>query len=97
MRCEGLLPKNGRPSAVGGLGLGLLMAAVGAASCGGDSTPAATPAQLQNGMTTFRSETFGDEQFWTGVLQMNTVIETGVSPATALSVGLKVDADALPA
>lgn len=80
-----------------GLWLSLLIAAVGAGSCGGDSMPAATPAQIQNGMTIFRGETFGDEQFWTGTLQMNTVIETGVSPATALSVGLKVDADALPA
>src|SRR5690606_34735625 len=44
----------------------------------------------------FRYDTFGNETFWTDVLQMNQVIEAAVSPATALSVGLKVDASALP-
>ena len=52
---------------------------------------------VQDGKQVFRYETFGDETFWTDVLHMNEVIETGVSPATALSVGLKVDAAALPA
>ena len=52
---------------------------------------------VQEGKQVFRYETFGDESFWTDVLQMNQVIETAVSPATALSVGLKVDAAALPA
>lgn len=54
------------------------------------------PLPNQAGQDIFRYATFGDEQFWTGVLQMHTVISTGVSPATALAVGLKVDADALP-
>jgi hypothetical protein len=49
-----------------------------------------------NGQSIFRYDTFGDEQLWTDVLQMQHVIEN-VSPATALSVGLKVDSDALPA
>jgi hypothetical protein len=49
-----------------------------------------------DGQSIFRFETFGDEQLWTEVLQMQHVIDR-VSPATALSVGLKVDADALPA
>ena len=54
--------------------------------------------QLVNeGQQIFRYDTFGDESFWTDVLQMNQVIESAVSPATALSVGLKVDAAALPA
>jgi mono/diheme cytochrome c family protein len=48
------------------------------------------------GREIFRYETFGDEQLWTGVLRMHEVIET-IDPATALAVGLKVDADALPA
>ena len=47
------------------------------------------------GREIFRQDTFGDEQLWTDVLRMQDVIST-VSPATALSVGLKVDADALP-
>ena len=48
-----------------------------------------------DGQAIFRFDTFGDEQFWTDVLRMHEVLPT-VSPATALSVGLKVDADALP-
>lgn len=52
---------------------------------------------VQEGQQVFRFWTFGDETFWTDVLQMNKVIETAVSPKTALSVGLKVDATALPA
>lgn len=52
---------------------------------------------VQEGRDIFRYDTFGDETFWTDVLQMNKVIESAVSPATALSVGLKVDASALPA
>src|SRR5919112_1067413 len=38
----------------------------------------------------------GDETFWTDTLRIHEVITAGVSPATALSIGLKVDADALP-
>jgi hypothetical protein len=49
-----------------------------------------------NGQSIFRFDTFGDEQLWTDVLRMHQVIST-VSPATALGVGLKVDAAALPA
>ena len=49
-----------------------------------------------SGLTIFRFDTFGDEQLWTDVLRMHEVIAT-VSPRTALSVGLKVDVEALPA
>ena len=55
------------------------------------------PATLNEGRTIFRFDTFGDETFWTDTLRMHEVIRTGVSPATALAVGLKVDANALPA
>jgi hypothetical protein len=55
------------------------------------------PQLVAAGQQTFRHDTFGDETFWTDVLQMNKVIETAVDPLTAASVGLKVDADALPA
>lgn len=58
--------------------------------------PSLDPELVQQGEQVFRYETFGNETFWTDVLQMNQVIEAGVSPATALSVGLKVDASALP-
>lgn len=52
---------------------------------------------VKQGQQVFRYWTFGDETFWTDVLQMNKVIETAVDPTTALSVGLKVDAAAIPA
>ena len=59
--------------------------------------PPLDPQLVQQGQQVFRYDTFGDETFWTDVLQMNQVIETSVSPNTALSVGIKVDAEALPA
>ncbi len=57
------------------------------------------------GRQTFRFDTFGDEAFWGDTLKLHQAIAggdaggvgTGVSPKTALSVGLKVDVDALPA
>lgn len=49
-----------------------------------------------DGRSIFRFDTFGSEQLWTDVLQMQHVISESVSPATALSVGLKVDLEALP-
>jgi len=60
---------------------------------------------IQEGGQTFRFDTFGDEAFWGDTLQLHKAIEgeknggvgSGVSPKTALSVGLKVDMDALPA
>ena len=57
------------------------------------------------GKRTFRFDTFGDEAFWGDTLRLHEAIEgaglggvgPGVSPATALAVGLKVDVDARPA
>lgn len=49
-----------------------------------------------SGQEIFRYHTFGDEQKWTDTLRMHEVIAAAVSPTVALSVGLKVDADALP-
>jgi mono/diheme cytochrome c family protein len=54
------------------------------------------PQLVAQGKEIFRYDTFGDEAYWTDTLRMNEVIESAVSPAVALSVGLKVDADALP-
>jgi mono/diheme cytochrome c family protein len=54
-------------------------------------------ALVRAGRDIFRFDTFGDEKYWTDTLRMHEVIQSGVSPATALSVGLKVDADSLPA
>ncbi|WP_437801582.1 hypothetical protein [Sorangium sp. So ce693] len=50
---------------------------------------------LQRGQDIFRFDTFGDEQFWGGELRLHESIAK-VTPAQALELGLKVDADALP-
>ena len=60
---------------------------------------------LDEGRTTFRYDTFGDEAFWGDTLRLHQAIagaRTAASarasrPETALAVGLKVDVDALPA
>jgi mono/diheme cytochrome c family protein len=57
------------------------------------AAPFEAPAQ---GRYIFRHWTFGDEPFWTDTLHLNQVVEQAVSPATALAVGLKVDAERLP-
>ena len=49
-----------------------------------------------SGREIFRFHTFGDEQLWTDQLRMHEVIASAVSPAAALAVGIKVDAEALP-
>lgn len=71
-------------------GAGLLLASCGG---GGGSDDAALRA---SGREIFRHDTFGDEIFWTDKLRMHEVIAQAVAPRTALAVGLKVDADALP-
>jgi len=65
------------------------------ASRGSGSAPM-SPAMIAQGRTIFRFDTFGDETFWTDTLRMHEVIRSAVDPLTALSVGLKVDAEALP-
>ena len=75
-------------------------AAVLLAACGGDGSsdnPAARQAALvAQGQQIFRFDTFGDEAKWTDTLRLHQVISAAVDPVTALSVGLKVDAEALP-
>ena len=59
---------------------------------------------VAQGKQIFRYDTFGDQAFWSGTLQLDKAIEGaknggvggGVSPKTALALGLKVDANALP-
>jgi len=59
---------------------------------------------INDGKQTFRFDTYGDEEFWSGLLHIDKAIAgannggfgAGVSPNTALAVGLKVDVDALP-
>lgn len=62
------------------------------------------PALVEEGKATFRFDTFGDEAFWSETLQLDKAVlgeanggfGSGLSPNTALGVGLKVDAEALP-
>src|SRR5919107_3792280 len=65
-------------------------------ACSDNGPDEPNPAQINHGRDIFRFDTFGDETFWTDTLRIHEVITAGVSPATALSIGLKVDADALP-
>jgi cytochrome c peroxidase len=79
------------------------------AAAGGPDRPSNDPArhvldQLREGRDTFRYATFGDEVFWGDGLGLHLAIAgednggvgPGVSPRTALEVGLKVDVEALP-
>lgn len=66
--------------------------------------PGDNSAVLDEGRQTFRYDTFGSEDFWGGQLGLHKAIEgdklggvgAGVSPNTALKLGLKVDMDAVP-
>jgi hypothetical protein len=59
---------------------------------------------IREGRDTFRFDNYGNEDFWGGQLRLHEAIAgeanggsgPGVSPATALAVGLKVDKAALP-
>jgi hypothetical protein len=59
---------------------------------------------MDQGRQIFRFDTFGDESFWGDSLRLHQAIAgskfggvgPGVSPRTALAVGLKVDSEALP-
>ena len=59
---------------------------------------------VRQGRRTFRFDTFGDQVFWGGALHLNQTIAgaenggigPGLSPKTALALGLKVDVNALP-
>ena len=66
------------------------------AVCSVESEIVLDPALVELGKDIFRFDTFGDEQKWTDELRIHEVIETSVSPLTALAVGLKVDSEALP-
>ena len=59
--------------------------------------------EIHKGREIFRHATFGDEEFWGGTLGLHEAIAgaanggvgPGLSPKAALSLGLKVDVDAL--
>jgi cytochrome c2 len=77
-------------AAIAGIGMAGILGSVFAFADPPSSSPSSG-----DGKAIFRFDTFGDEQLWTDTLQMQTVLPT-ISPRTALSVGLKVDSDALP-
>lgn len=94
--------------------LGVVIVNVALAAVG-PSKPSGAAADVRNskssralfleGRRIFRYDTFGDQAFWGGALQLHRAIAgarnggvgPGVSPKTALAVGLKVDATAIPA
>ena len=78
---------------------GALLAACGNGGSSGssDNSAAEQAALVSQGKDIFRFDTFGDETQWTDKLRLHETISAKVDPTTALSVGLKVDAEALPA
>ena len=76
----------------------------GTGSFAGDDVVVAAAQSVIDGRKMFRFDTFGDEAFWGDTLKLHLAIAgsanggvgPGVSPKTALAVGLKVDAEALP-
>ncbi|MDQ3337435.1 MAG: hypothetical protein M4D80_19915 [Myxococcota bacterium] len=70
-----------------------------------DATLDQARTMVEEGRQTFRYDTFGSEAFWANALGLHKAIAgaknggvgDGVSPATALAVGLKVDAEKIPA
>jgi mono/diheme cytochrome c family protein len=90
-------------AALAALGVTLVAGTAAIASCNDSTAPVQFTAEpldpqlVAQGKEIFRFDTFGDEQYWTDTLRMHEVIQKGVSPRAALGVGLKVDADALPA
>jgi hypothetical protein len=50
-----------------------------------------------DGQEVFRFDTFGDEKLWTDQYRLHEAIQAALHPTMALSLGLKVDAAALPA
>ena len=76
-----------------------------AASAAPDTTLNNARRMVEEGRRTFRFDTFGSEVFWGETLGLHQAIAGdkhggvggGVSPKSALDVGLKVDSEALPA
>ena len=96
-------------AARGAIAYAACLALIACKSSGGappaDPVKSAGDLVIDEGRQTFRFETFGDEAFWGDTLQIHKAIEggarggtgAGVSPRVALSVGLRVDSEVLPA
>jgi hypothetical protein len=89
------LRRTAGAAALVGCSVVTLMAACGDDGPAGPEPP--DPALAAEGKDIFRFDTYGDETFWTDTLRLHEVIQAAVDPTTALAVGLKVDAAALPA
>ncbi|MCM2279131.1 MAG: c-type cytochrome [Oligoflexia bacterium] len=78
----------------------ILLGALALCACSNDkpgpTIQAGQTSQIDQGKQIFRFDTFGDESQWTDKLRLHEVVRTAVDPTTALAVGLKVDAEALP-
>lgn len=102
LRLARLLIVFGAVGALVLLGAALFTGTGGASSVG--RADGGGNALLRQGKQVFRFDTFGDQAFWGDALQLHKAIEgsanggvgAGVSPKTALAVGLKVDATAIP-
>src|SRR3954462_1573378 len=97
---------------VGVLAAGLTTPSVRAQRVGRHAAPGTFVATVEQnvddmfgrGLQVFRFDTFGDERFWSDTLKLHQAIAgarnggvgPGVSPATALAVGLKLDVDMVP-
>src|SRR3954465_933592 len=83
---------------------GVVHSGTGHAAGGIDPTVARADRLIAQGRNVFRYDTFGYQAVWGGVLGLHKAIEgaklggvgPGVSPKTALALGLKVDAAAIP-
>jgi hypothetical protein len=89
---------------VGGLALTVMVQGVRSQSTSRDPTSDNAVNLVTLGRQSFRFDTFGDQAFWGDALKLHQAIEgsglggvgPGVSPKLSLTVGLKVDSDALP-
>ena len=87
---------SGKLMQIGISGGSVMLVAACSIGSGQMANSTADSALVEQGKQIFRFDTFGDESQWTDTLRMHEVIRTAVDPTTALSVGLKVDAEALP-
>ena len=85
-----------------GRGLPALLLGLALAGCdeapagpGGPDEEPLDAALVAEGKTIFRHDDFGSWRFWTDTLRLHELVQQ-VDPKTALSLGLKVDADAVP-
>jgi len=94
-RIPQLLRTSRKMVAFGTIGVAAALLSACGSSGGQSDDTAANAALVAQGKQIFRFDTFGDESKWTDQLGLHTTIKNIVTPEVALSVGLKVDFDAL--